>query len=79
MSPKEKANYIVKKMYTHTGWLAETKEGFNRQDIECALICVDEIVNNIEINLYSKVYKNSVLDENLEYWNEVKEELVKLR
>ena len=69
MKPKEKALEIVKKMYEHTGWLAETKEGFYKQDVSCSLVCVNEI-----IGLYGDPNKEN----NLEYWEQVKKEIIKL-
>ena len=67
MDPKDKADKLVKKMYAHTGWLAETEEGFDRQDVECALICVDEIISDCEYN--------NVESYNTDWWNKVKDEI----
>lgn len=73
MTPKEKALEIVKRMYEHTGWLAETKEGFDKQDIKCALICVDEI-----LKLGFIFYGDPNKENNPEYWEEVKEQITLL-
>ena len=68
MTPKEKAREIVRNMYDHTGWLAETKEGFDNQDISCALICVNELI----------IESRSLLIGRVLYWEEVKKEIIKL-
>ena len=56
MTPKEKAKELVDKFINATDY-----NGYGQQ---CALIAVDEIINNVE--LYST------------YWQEVKQEIEKL-
>ena len=62
MTPKEKAEELVNKFSHFT--VQEKWELKNYYAMECALIAVDEIINNVE--LYST------------YWKEVKEEIEKL-
>lgn len=73
MKPKEKALEIVKRMYEHTGWLAETKEGFDKQDVECALICVDETIQALKDN-----HDDSKCKVRFDYWEDVKEQITLL-
>ena len=63
MTPKQKAELLIRKYYT----FGINKEGQTlswHESKECALIAVDEIINNVE--LYST------------YWQEVKQEIQKL-
>jgi hypothetical protein len=63
MTPKQKAELLIRKYYT----FGINKEGQTlswHESKECALIAVDEIINNVE--LYST------------YWQEVKQEIEKL-
>ena len=65
MTPQEKANELVVK-FTVVG-LQQRNEG-----IQCALICVDEICE--AINWHEFETPNTELD----FWNQVKEEIEKL-
>jgi hypothetical protein len=70
MTPKERADELVKKMYAvRSGSVSMITLHFAKQ---CALIAVDEILNTIE---YS-----SQADElsKISYWEEVKNEINKL-
>jgi len=78
MTPKEKADELFwkyrpiiagKQFLTGLVLMSEAKE-LTKQ---CALIAVDEILNT----LYSIPFGNA-LDNELEYWNEVKQEIEKL-
>ena len=72
MTPKEKAEELVDKFY----YIPNSQGIFMMQDYqakECALIAVDEI---LEV-LYSLKLGNA-LSEELEYWEEVKQEIEKL-
>jgi hypothetical protein len=62
-TPKEKSKDLLDKMTLEIG-------KFNSK--QCALIAVEEILNT----LYSLRFGNA-LDDELEYWEEVKEEIVK--
>jgi len=68
MTPKEKAKELVDK-YDNTLTYLESKSKAKQS----ALIAVDEILNT----LYSIPFGNA-LDNELEYWNEVKQEIEKL-
>jgi hypothetical protein len=90
ISPKEKADELVKKMYNteHCGIEHFPNKrycdctGMNLyQAKQCALIAVDEI---IEANPYKWVpfmdqYTETVLTSNIPYWQEVKQEIELIR
>jgi len=78
MTPKEKAKKLVNKYYQE---IADSSypEGTAK---ECALIAVDEIIENQE-NVIAKIeYKLLLKDIKIitfsNYWNEVKQEIKKL-
>jgi hypothetical protein len=69
MTPKEKAEELIRKYYT---W-GINKEGQTLSWLEakqCVLIGIEEILNT----LYSIPFGNA-LDNELEYWEEVKQEI----
>ena len=66
MTPKEKAKQLVDK-FTLVG-LQQRNEG-----IQCALICVEEILDVIKLIPYGMQYLSA-----RDYWEEVKEEINKL-
>ena len=67
MTPKEKAKELVDKMHSkmYSDGIYDAKQ--------CALICVDEIIEEI------KEWNMSVIDyqNRIEYWQEVKQEIEK--
>jgi len=64
MTPKEKAEELYKRMYTqHSNIYPSTAK-------QCALIVVDEILNN-DNNLFNTYIQN-------DYWLQVKQEIEKL-
>jgi hypothetical protein len=65
MTPKEKAEELVNKMFDYT-------EATYQAAKQCALIAVDEIINTIEFS--SQVDELSKTN----YWQEVKQEIEKL-
>ena len=72
MTPKEKAKELIDKF-------DETMEFYvpARYAKQCALIAVDEIISNTPYGFYSGIipaYKGTDLD----YWQEVKQEIEKL-
>ena len=68
MTPKEKAKELVGKY---------EPKGIYINNIECALICVDEIIGIPSIQAaYAQGYSNSKSIES--YWQEVKKEINKL-
>jgi len=69
MTPKEKAEELVNEMFDYT-------EATYQAAKKCALIAVDEIINN-----NNKIPGNAVglhIDANINYWKEVKQEIEKL-
>jgi len=64
MTPKEKAKELVENFYCNIDF-NECYQGSKTSAKQCALICVDEI-----LNFYDRV--------DLEYWQEVKQEINKL-
>jgi hypothetical protein len=67
MTPKEKAEELLKRMTVHHWTDVCDSEGAK----QCALIAVDEI-------LHSLSYKMSSNIEELDYYNEVRQEIEKL-
>ena len=66
MTPKEKAKELYDKFYMA---IPNNEMGLdNEASIQCALIAVDEILSVIWINL----------DDEVDYWAEVKQEIEKL-
>ena len=75
MTAKEKARELIFKME-----LAQSKEirGCNYDTAkQCALICVDETFE-ATADLYTAAMDKRGFNENLDYWNEVKQEINKL-
>ena len=66
MEPKEKANELVNKMLDFTDW-------HNEDAKQCALIAVDEIIEDNRIN-----YMLLGVGIGKYYWQEVKKEIEKL-
>ena len=66
MTPKEKANELVQSFYNNQSSRSITSVAFNSAK-RCALICVDEILEN-----GSKNHNTG------EYWIEVEQEICKL-
>ena len=69
--PKQKANEIYEKIY----WIKNEAPIYfisRNQAKQCALICVDEILNAI------KVGKTGVILD-LEYWQEVRKEILNIK
>jgi hypothetical protein len=82
MTPKEKAEELVSDFYRINCKLIKVKNGYDMGDRynlvmpiskQCALIAVDEILKFT----YSLKFGNALSDE-LEYWEEVKQEIEKL-
>ena len=64
MTPKEKAKELVETYYTFIDF-NEVYQPSSKSAKQCALICVDEVIA-------------SCFHPNLEYWQEVKQEINKL-
>ena len=70
MTPKEKADKFVKKMYAvHSNSASDITLYFAKQ---CALIAVDEIINSIVI------FDLTAAENQFTYWEQVKQEIEKL-
>jgi len=75
MTPKEKAQELVDKYDI----LQAIIEGFSFYDSkQCALIAVEEIIGQWEIIDVYLANGNGQLNQNLEYWYTVKQEIEKL-
>jgi hypothetical protein len=70
MSPKEKAEELVTKMYVNQ-WRNNTMEYKTAK--QCALIAVDEIIANIEPSV-----SMDVISARIKYWEQVKQTIEKL-
>jgi hypothetical protein len=89
MTPKEKAKELVEKFkpmchnVKHTGILDGLATVMNDDIInfyaarECALIVVNEIIEQYEFDVASDVKNRRFMDK-LNYWDEVKQEILKL-
>jgi hypothetical protein len=71
MTPKEKAEELVKKMYAaHSGLVSMLTLYFAKK---CALIAVDEIIQEVVESADNEIKSTRVI-----YWEKVKEEILKL-
>lgn len=71
MTPKEKAEELVKRMYkVRSDSVSDITLYFSKQ---CALIAVDEIIANIEPSV-----SMDVIESRIKYWQEVKQEIEQL-
>lgn len=68
MKTKEKANELVEKFEPHADWNNEygsqEKKSNTKHAIQCAIIAVDEVIDNI-----------LSFDPSIDYWQEVKQHL----
>jgi hypothetical protein len=71
MTPKEKAEELVTKMYDNKGIIYDDAK-------QCALIAVDEIIHDIELNEKIQEIEYGWCDRNKGYWIEVKQEIENL-
>ena len=75
MTPKEKADELVKKIYkVMSDSVSDITLYFAKQ---CALIAVDEIIKNGGTKFIIEYQKNSFTN-GVRYWEEVKQEIEKL-
>ena len=75
MTPKEKAIELYNKMY-ETGFKPKSALIRTEQTKECALIAVDEILDNMM--LYQEKFDAGKKIHHKYYWQEVKKEIEKL-
>ena len=69
MTPKEKAEYLIRKYYSFG--LNNPAQSFSWYECkQCALIAIDEIINSVDDEHVSDIFN--------EYWEEVKQEIEKL-
>ena len=78
MTPKEKASELVEKFISHTrvfhevlGW-----EDYIDSAKACAIIAVDEILNNFGLTTNGKIFYTEYRA--IEYWQQVKTEIENL-
>ena len=77
MTPKDKAEELVKKMYSvHSNSASDITFNFAKQ---CALVAVDEVINSAPFFCYDDEdnFYRSVIDAK-QYWEQVKQEIEKL-
>ena len=86
MTPKEKARELIDKMdvihYMKLGGKNSNSKGLpismhDSQVKQCALIAVDEILENVNY-FFTELEKDGLpnkFDDEIEYWNEVKQEI----
>ena len=77
LSPKEKANELIEK-YTFYTLVDFSDENYNRT-VDCALIAVEEIINELKNEVWFSNCEDNNIDKRFNYWQEVKEELIKLK
>ena len=79
MKPEEKAKELIDRFYVElvasAGVPQYREEPAYSRSKQCALICVDEILKNIEFTRYEL---EGYYDEDREYWQQVKTEIEKL-
>jgi malonyl CoA-acyl carrier protein transacylase len=77
MTPKEKAEELVKKMYAaHSNSASDITLHFAK---ECALVAVDEILESTKRNKYNPFDWNEITGVHYDkFWTEVKQEIQKL-
>ena len=72
MTPKEKAQELIDKMYSSYSYPFDITVR-RRSAKQCALIAVDEIIANIEPSV-----SMDVIESRIKYWQEAKQEIEKL-
>lgn len=77
MTPKQKANKLVKKFYLTLPMLNSYEEAIE-ESIKCALITVNEILEATIIVTSPQSHHRAEQIEYSDYWAEVKQELEKL-
>jgi hypothetical protein len=79
MTPKEKARELVDKYYhLFSVELENTIADYEAK--ECALIAVDEVLENVNY-FFNELEKDGLpnkFDDEIEYWNQIKQEIIKL-
>jgi len=75
MTPKEKAKELVSKFESHTSTEFDEADEGEYRAIQCALICVEEIIESVVgFEISDKCYTTI----QTQYWQQVKTELTTL-
>jgi len=85
MTPKEKARELVNQFlekipFADTNVYKDWKKEMNDKAKQCALIAVNEILENVNY-FFTELEKDGLpnkFDDEIEYWQEVKQEIEKL-
>jgi hypothetical protein len=85
MNPKRKARELVNQFlekipFADTKVYKDWKKEMNDKAKQCALIAVDEILENVNY-FFNELEKDGLpnkFDDEIEYWNEIKQEIIKL-
>jgi len=76
MTPKEKADELVKKIYkVMSNSVSDITLYFAKQ---CALIAVDETIRTLNEDIRDIDVRGNILLDLIDYWREVKQEIEKL-
>ena len=73
MTAKEKSKELIQKyfdLFSNLGYYASLSEGK-----KCALIAVEEILNNSVMNYSGSDFSNNEILSDTDYWQEVKKEI----
>ncbi len=79
MTPKEKADSLINKLYPHVKLWDSHNDVLLKDNhlVDSAIICVDEILN---FDIRAKCESQFIIAERIEsYWQQVKEELIKMK
>lgn len=85
MTPKEKAEELVNQFlekipFADTNVYEDWKKEMNDKSKQCALIAVDEVLENVNY-FFTELEKDGLpnkFDDEIEYWQEVKQQIIKL-
>lgn len=78
MTAKEKARELVSKFNKLDYYISDESAVYYHNSTKCALICVDEIIEN-ECRGFEAEDCDPLTQKNIEFWQEVKQEIEKLR
>jgi len=79
MTPKQKAKELYDKFFNKIDHF-DAHWDIEKQAKQCALICVDEIIEeyDLKITVICYDYDRETWEEELEFWQEVKQEITNL-
>ena len=72
MTPSAKAKQLIDQFYPHVQWKMG-QEDTKQRAVECALICVRQIIENYEFD--SLYIDDKRIMGNINYWDEVEREI----